>query len=112
MSYNYFKSKFYISLLVSAILIALIFFLVEFKRNTLILTGSLLAVSGLLFAKLSIFASFISDENLLSILSIIFTQAYKIFLITFILGIVLIGVGIGLKIWGSRQDSNSKVKRK
>lgn len=110
-SSDYLKNKFYISLLISAILIALIFFLVEFKRNVLVLTGILLVLSSLPFAKLNMFASSISDKNVLNLLSIVFTQANKIFLITFILGIVLLGIGIGLKIWGNK-ETNIKTRKK
>jgi len=104
-SKNYFKNKFYSVLIISLALIALIFFLVEFKRNTLIITGSLLIISGLPFAKSNIFTNLITNENITSILSMIFTQGYKISLITLVLGILMIEAGIALKIFSIKKEN-------
>lgn len=109
-TYNYFNSKFYISILISLILIALIFFLVEFKRNVLTLIGILLILSSLPFAKFNLFTGLITDTNILNILTLVFAKAYTIFLISFVLGILFLGAGIGLKIWGNK-ETNIKTRK-
>lgn len=108
MSKNYFKSTFYILLVVSLILILLVFFLVEFKRNSLIIVGALLVISSLPFAKLDMFIESIQIRNLMAFLSIISAEAYRTFLIVFILGIILLGIGIGLKIWGPNKNNKKE----
>ncbi|MDO8623694.1 MAG: hypothetical protein Q7R52_05605 [archaeon] len=110
-SKNYFLGKFYLALIISLILIALIFFLVEFKRNALTITGILLIISSLPFAKLSTFAYLFTNKDIINILSMIFAQAYEIFMIALVLGIVLTGIGIGLTIWDSRKTSSKNKKQ-
>jgi len=106
-SYKYLKNNFYISIVISIILALIIFFLVDFKRNLLIILGILLVLSSLPFAKFDIFSNLVNEE-ILSFLTVLFKQANLIFLIIFILGIVLIASGIGLKIWNSK----SQIKKK
>jgi len=97
---NYWNNKFYFSLIASIVLIALMFFLVEKKSNMFIISGSLLILSALPFMKLDSILSFFSDKPFLGLLTIFFTKAYIVFLIMFISGIVILGVGILLKFFG------------
>ena len=75
------------------------FFLVQDKRNLLVIVGILLTISALPFMKLSMLTSLSPDENLTKILDALFAQASKIFLTIFIIGLIVFGVGIGLRFW-------------
>ena len=97
---DYWENKFYFLMLVSFILIILMFFLVERKANLFVVTGSLLAVSALLFIKLDWILFFISDKPLLQFFTIFFTKAYNVFLISFITGLIILALGILLKFFG------------
>lgn len=94
---DYWNSKFYLALVASLILIVLMFFLIETKHSLFIIVGSLSIISSLPFMKLNWLLSFISDESFLQFFTIFFTKAYNVFLISFIIGLALLGVGIGLK---------------
>lgn len=93
---NYWKSMFYYSLIVSLFLVAIMFFLVERKSNLFFGIGFLLIISSLPFMKINAFLSFF-DYSFLQFITILFSEAYKVFLITSILGVVILLVGIGLK---------------
>lgn len=97
---NYWNSKFYLALMVSVILVALMFLLVEKKSNLFVIAGSLLIISALPFMKLDWALSFISDKPFLELLTIFFTKAHTVFLIALISGIVVLSVGILLKLFG------------
>ena len=92
---DYWKSKFYLALIVSIVLISLAFFLVEHKQNFPIIVGGLLIVSALPFMKLRVFFSFL-DETYLQFLTIFISKADIVFLGGIILGFVLLGAGIVL----------------
>lgn len=92
---DYWKSKFYLALIVSVVLIALAFFLVEHKQNFPIVIGGLFIVSALPFMKLRVFFSFL-DETYLQFLTIFISKANIVFLGGIILGFVLLGAGIVL----------------
>jgi len=109
---DYWNSKFYFLVMVSLILIALMFFLVEQKTNLPIITGSLLTISALPFMKLDWILSFISNNSFLQIFAVFFTKAHTVFLISFILGLVLLGAGIGLKLLKFGTGKDKKVSQK
>jgi len=98
-SYNYIHSKLLLLLLVAVVLLAAMFLLVQKKSNAFILAGSLLIISSLLFFKLDVFFSFISDKTILKILGIISSNAFFIAIRVLIAGIVLILAGIIMKIF-------------
>jgi hypothetical protein len=95
-SKDYWKSKFYFSLFVSLFLIVIIFFLVEQKTNLFLVTGSLLIISSLPFMKVNALLSFL-DFSFLQFLPVLFSKAYSVFLIAFIIGIIVLSLGIVLK---------------
>jgi len=97
---NYWNSKFYFSLIISIVLVASMFFLVEKKTNLLVIAGGLLAISALPFMKINWVLSFL-DESFLQFFTIFFSKAHTVFLISFIFGVVLLGVGILLKFVGA-----------
>ena len=97
---DYWNEKFYYSLLISLALVGLIFLLVQNKLNWPILVGSILILSALPLLKIKQFISLLIPEKLatfLLLLSIFFSKANTVFWISFILGLVLIGLGLGLK---------------
>ena len=97
---DYWKEKFYFSLIASLILIALIFFLVEKKLNFPILVGSILILSSLPLLKIKGIISFLIPEKFEALslfLNIFFSRSYMVFWISFISGRVLLGVGVGLR---------------
>ena len=97
---DYWKEKFYFSLIASLILISLIFFLVEKKLNWLILVGSILVLSSLPLLKIKGIISFLIPEKFEALslfLNIFFSKSYMVFWISFISGLVILGIGLGLK---------------
>ncbi len=97
---DYWNNKFYLSLFISLFLIALMFFLIEDKKNLPIVAGVLLLISALPFMKLNWVLSFFSDKSFLQFFTIFFAKAYTVFLISFSLGIILLGIGGVLKLFG------------
>lgn len=92
------KNRFYFYLIISLILIAIMFFLIESKSSWFVVVGSLLVISSLPFIKISAFLSFLSN-SFLAFIPILFSESYMVFLISFILGVIILGVGILLKFW-------------
>ena len=99
-SKNYWDNKFYWALLVSVVLVGGMFFLVEKKSNTFVVSGSLLIMSALPFMKLDSVLSFFPDKSFLEFLAIFFSQSYAVFLIILLVGIILLVVGIVMKLFG------------
>ncbi len=102
---DFWKKQVYILLFISIILAGLIFLLVERKNNFSILTGSLL-IAGFLpllaFSEISKFAvSILALDfpfDLSSIALIFFSKANSVFLTGLIIGAILIGMSIFLKL--------------
>lgn len=109
---NYWNNKFYLLLIVSLVLIGLMFFLVEQKINLPIITGSLLTISALPFMKLEGLLSLVSDNSFFQFFTVFFTKAHTVFLISFILGLIILGAGIGLKLWKFGAGKDKKVSKK
>ncbi len=95
---DYWKAKFYLTLMISTLLLIIIFFLVQGKHKLFIIAGISLIIASLPFMKLSWVFSLISSEYLDFVASF-FTKAYNVFLINFIIGLAVFGAGIGLKFW-------------
>lgn len=109
-SKDYWQIKFYYLLLSSLILLALMFLLIEKKTNLPWVTGPIVILSSLLFAKLEAltrwlintfvkipFSSEITPDSFFDFFNLIFVQSSKVFWIMFIIGIVLLVAGIILK---------------
>ena len=110
---DYWKEKFYYALLASLVILVLIFFLFENKLNFPVLTGSLFIVSSLLILKAkSIATGFIPESfrTFSSFLNIFFSEVLTVFWIFFILGLLLVGLGLGLKF--SNLDFVKKITEK
>jgi len=109
-AHYYWMNKFYISLLVSAILIFLIFLLVEHKPNTLIITGALLVLSVLPLLKLGDLIFAIAGK--FSFLINLFLSSTKtVFWFSLILGVILIIIGIVLRVRGI-ENTKQKISKK
>ncbi|MFQ5531225.1 MAG: hypothetical protein ACE5ES_01275 [Candidatus Nanoarchaeia archaeon] len=109
---DYWKSRFYFSLVISLILAILIFLLAEKKSNAFILMGVLIVISSLPFSKIDVFLSsilgillfFVSadsvgleKDSLLDFLIILFTKSFNVFLIVLVIGVIIFLIGIILK---------------
>lgn len=115
---DYWNNKFYLVLVISLVLIGLMFFLIETKHSLFFVVGGLLVIASLPFMKLNWLLSFISDESFLQFFTVFFTKAYNVFLISFIAGLAILGVGIGLKFFhigfkisGFFQKKNEKISK-
>ena len=117
---NYWKSKFYLVLLTSLVMFILIFLLVEKKSNSLVLAGILLIASSLPLLGINYILS-LFESSPLTFLTTFFTSAYSVFWIFFIMGFLVLAVGItsklthvGEKLYDlfSRDKKDLKVKAK
>ena len=97
MSKNYLENKYYYFLIFSLVFLGFVFLLVEKKINTLILGGSLVIVSSLPFIKITSFS--FGSETYSQIFLIFVKQSNMIFWWVFTIGILILGIGIGLKFW-------------
>lgn len=97
---SYWGGWFYWSLLLSLVLAAVIFFLVENKNNFPFVVGGLLVISALPFAKVSWLLSLLGYWDFLQFFVLFFSKATTVFLFSFITGIVLLGIGVVLKFLG------------
>lgn len=101
---DYWKSKFYISLLVSLVLIALMFLLIEKKTSIFSNVGILIIISSLPLFVLNWLSSF-------SFAELIFSKSKLIFWIVLISGIVLVCIGIFLSFWKFKGDDKEVSKK-
>jgi len=118
------KNVFYYSLIVSLILIAIMFFLSENKSSFFITIGALFIITSLPFLKIDAFFSFF-DNSLIDFVSVLFSEALLVFWINFIVGLIIIFIGIGMKFFNlggfimekleerkKFQEMKNKVKKK
>ncbi|MFH1431019.1 MAG: hypothetical protein ABIG37_00940 [Nanoarchaeota archaeon] len=97
---NYWKSKFHFVLVISLFLIALMFFLIQGKKNLPIVAGVLLILASLPFMKINWVMSFFSNNQFLQFFTISFSKSFNVFLISLSVGIILILLGFVLKLFG------------
>ena len=91
---DYWKGKFYWMILVSLILIAIMFFLIENKMSLFTDVGGLMIISALPLLAINWIVSYIDFADIL------FLNSKTIFWIIFVLGIILLGTGIVLRLLG------------
>lgn len=114
---DYWHQKFFFALIVSFVLVVLLFFLVESKANWPTLVGILLILSAAPLLKIKEFISLFIPEKIHVVslfLNLFFSKAYATFWIFFIVGLVLIGLGLGLKFSNAEFVKNilEKVEKK
>lgn len=107
---DYWKSKFYISMLISAILVFFIFLFTEHKANALIITGTLLILSVLPLLKLKDLISALA-EKFASFINLFLSSTNAIFWFSLILGIISVIIGIILRIWGVEEIKQKLFKK-
>jgi len=96
-SQNYWNYWFYISLIISIILGVLLFFCMESKTSFPFLLGILLIVVSAPFLGMGKLLGLLIGWEYVEIFSAFFTQAYSVFLIFLVLGVISIGIGIIMK---------------
>ncbi len=117
---NYWQEKFYFTLIAFAVLVVLIFFLVEHKQNTLIVVGPILMLSSLPLLTLEKIAGGLVGDIGISLVSVFIGKSSSVFWIMFILGLVVLGAGIALRFLHrdsikrkfSKKDVQKLVKKK
>lgn len=111
---DYVKSKFYFFLVLSLILTGLIFLLLQHKKSILIVLGSLIILSSLPLIKIGSLSTILSGEHIPEVLSLFTGKATTTFWVVFVLGIILICLGIGLRFWNYEKIKEffSKIKNK
>lgn len=95
---DYWHQKFFFSLIASLVLILLIFIFIENRLNTPILVGIFLILSAIPILKISAILSAIFGQPISLFFEIFFSQAGKVFWISFLSGLVLVGIGIALRV--------------
>jgi hypothetical protein len=113
-AHDYWQGKFYLCLFLVMVFSVLSFFFVENKNSAPIAVGIPFVIASLPFAKLTWLLSFLAPAgDIMQFFTVFFSKSYIVFLIGLILGIVLIGVGIVLKLLKVGQyvsDKAGKVK--
>ena len=94
---NYWQDKFYFTLIAFAVLVILIFFLVEHKQNTLIIVGSILVLSSLPLLKLEKIIGSIVGNSYFAFVGVFFNKIDTVFWIVFFSGLIIIGAGLALR---------------
>jgi len=93
---DYWHDKFSSLLIINTVLAGLIFLFVEKKSNWFIVVGVFSIISALPFLDLG-WLMWLLDNKYLEIYSAIFTQYHKTFLISFLFGMIMIGIGMSFK---------------
>jgi len=90
----YLMQKFYLSIMISLVLMVCLFFFIDSKKGILIDVGVLVIISSL---PLMILSWVVSNSNFADIL---FSESHLVFYIMFITGIIVLISGFALKFWG------------
>jgi hypothetical protein len=96
---DYWTSKFYYSLVGILILFGVIWLLVERKVSSLVVAGALFVLASLPFLALDSIASFFVAEGVFQVFGSLLLGAHSVFTFMLVLGLILTGVGIGLRFW-------------
>lgn len=100
-AHDYWKSKFFLLLFVSFALATPMVLFMENRTSAPIILGILLTLSVLPILKLSELVSFVAGDQIVSyVMDIFFSNVGKVFWISFIIGLVLVALGIAFKIMG------------
>jgi len=95
---NYWQEKFYFTLIAFAVIVVLIFFLVEHKRNTPIIVGATIVLSSLPLLWLEkIIGSSIAGDSYVAFVGIFFSKIGGVFWLIFFFGLIIMGAGIALR---------------
>ena len=108
---NYWQDKFYFTLIAFAVIVVLIFFLVEHKQNTPIVVGSVLVLSSLPLLKLEKVIGSIIGNSYFTFFGVFFNKIGTVFWIVFFSGLIIIGAGIALRFL-RRDLTKKKISKK
>ncbi|MBI3623330.1 hypothetical protein HY212_04615 [Candidatus Pacearchaeota archaeon] len=97
---KYLSSKVYLTFIVLLVFFALMLLLAKHKSNAFIIAGAILIAVSLPFMKLESVAASLIGGNFSAFSKVFLSDAYKIFIINLILGILLLIAGIVIKITG------------
>ena len=103
---NYWASQLNFMLIISLTIFLLLILFTKAKHNAFILSGIMMIFSSLPFRQIEGLFSLFPDFLSFKILPVFFTESLKVFIITLIIGIILIALGIGLNLfkWGEKFD--------
>lgn len=109
MAHDYWEKQFYTALLVIIILFVLGFLLVVNKPNILIISGILVLASSSIFRVVGKVAMSLNEE-FSEYAILFFFKSYYVFIIGLLVGVILLGFGISLKVafWESIKKRFSK----
>lgn len=101
---EYWKSKFYLSILAFAVILLLMFLIANKKHSPLIITGILTIIAALLMKQIDWLTNLLPDFEYIELATIFFTKANTVFLTFLIIGIVLtlVGFAMGFFNWGMK----------
>ena len=94
---NYWQDKFYFTLIALAVMVVLIFFLIEHKQNTPIIVGSIMALSSFPLLKLEKIIGSLAGDSYLAFVGVFFNKIDTVFWVVFISGLIILGAGIALR---------------
>jgi hypothetical protein len=94
---NYWQDKFYFALIAFAVMVVLIFFLVEHKQNTPIIAGSIIMLSSIPLLGLEKVVGTIAGESYFAFVGVFFSKISSVFWLILIFGLIILGVGIALR---------------
>jgi len=94
---DYWKSKFYLTLISSIILFTLLVIFIESKKSALTITGALMIVSSIPFRKIDWLFTLLPEGKLTEIFSLFFTRSYNVFLTMLIIGSIILLVGLAFE---------------
>ena len=109
---KYWMGKFYLILIIFIALAGLTYLLVENKENAPMILGIFLVIGSLPFLAIGKIVSLFLNKTYIELVAAFFSSAHSVFLISLIFGLVLLGVGVGLKFWDFEEFIREKFKGK
>ncbi|MFA4953644.1 MAG: hypothetical protein WC584_05455 [Candidatus Pacearchaeota archaeon] len=103
---NYWNQWFYYDLFASLILIGIMFLLIEKKRSIFVNVGTLMIISSLPLLALN---WLVSSFNFADVL---FSKVKLVFWVVFIIGLILISIGIAFRFWGFFEGGDEETSKK
>ena len=109
---DYWMGKFALSFFILLALLVLMYFLVEDKTNSFVIGGSLLVVGALPFLALNNILAPFFEKIYLDMFAAFFSSAHSVFIISLVIGLILLGLGIVFKTtrWGNNFYQESRKK--
>ena len=107
--------RFYYALISLVVLFVLIWLFVERKANSLIMAGGIMVLASLPFLAIDSFANFFVEKQVADVFVNLLSGANFVFGFLLTFGLILAGVGIGLRLWkfdfSKRKFSKNEVRK-